>query len=448
MKFLYSIANKGLRAPKLQTAGFTLIELMVYIALLGMIVLIAGQAFSDSTKMRVRTQSMLQANQNAGNVSAILKEDIAQLGAKSSVEASDASAIMDNFSIDHIGDVFMDPANADATQKDSSSYYIGNNGNLDTLKFRKLRYDQDGHFVAVEEITWYVDQGTLKRGCQTIAGTEETHLCPSSRVNIMTMAEGVQKFNLTPAEPGATESTSRILPSSDTSEHQFRLVPRYGDDNLAFTKVEPANGGLSVTLSEFTSNYDFDNQEPILDGRNANQVFLAEASDLSGNWQDRCSQITLNANTEYEISFSMPYMSDASRLFCPGRDYMGVGFRYTNDGSRPNEINDFMFYPPTIAGASEGTRKFRFRTRNQIENVCLSFTFASYSPIVASGKITLSEVVLKKVETANYTFSGNAIAIPEKKNVKALRLELSVGVHGEFSVLSLVIPTPSNGTKD
>ena len=430
------------------TSGFTLIELMVYIALLGGIVLIAGQAFSDSTKMRVRTQSMLQANQNAGNVSSILKEDITQLGAKSSQEAAAAGASMDNFSTDHIHDVFIDPDNADNAQKDSSSYRIGNNGNLDTLIYKRIRYDQDGHYVAVDSIFWYVDGGILKRGCKTVSGAEDIDQCPSSSASVVEMAEGVQRFNITAAEPGATESTSHILPSTDTSVHKFRLVPRYGDDNLAFTKVEPPNGDLSVVLSGFASNYNFDNQEPVLDGRNSNQVFLAQATDLSGNWQERCAKITLETNTEYEISFSMPYSSDASRLFCPGRDYMGVGFRYTNDGARPNEINDFMFYPPTHAGASEGARKFRFRTMHKIENVCMSFTFASYSPVVGSGKITLSEVVLKKVESANYTFSGAEIAPTEKKNVKALRLELTMGVRGESSVLSLIIPIPSNGTKD
>lgn len=428
--------------------GFTLIELMVYIALLGGIVLIAGQAFSDSTKMRIRTQSMLQSNQNAGNVGSILQEDIAQLGAKSSQEEN-AIATKDTFYIDAMGDVFMDPNNADATKKDSSSYYIGNNDELDTLKFKKIRYDQDGHYVAVEEITWYVDEddGTLKRICQTIAGTEE-EACKSNDPDVVTMAAGVQKFNITAAEPGIKESLSRILPSADTSVHGFRLIPRYGDYNLAFTNVDPVGGGTTVSLSGFASNYDFENQEPITDGKNANQVFYADLINLDGNWKERCHSLTFETNTEYEISFTMPYSSDASRLFCPGRDYMSVGFRRINDGTRPSDLKDFTFYPPTNTGAAEGKRRFRFRTKNKIENVCMAFTFASYSPVVANGKISFSEIILKRVESANYTFSGNAIDITEKKHVKALRLELSIAIHGENGVLSLVIPIPSNGTQD
>ncbi|MBR2075781.1 MAG: type II secretion system protein, partial [Fibrobacter sp.] len=43
--------------------GFTLMELVVYMAIMGIIVLVAGQAFSNSTKFRVRTQNMIRATQ-------------------------------------------------------------------------------------------------------------------------------------------------------------------------------------------------------------------------------------------------------------------------------------------------------------------------------------------------------------------------------------------------
>lgn len=48
--------------------GFTLMELVVYIAMIGIVVLIAGEAFSNSTKFRVRTQNMLKASEEASNV--------------------------------------------------------------------------------------------------------------------------------------------------------------------------------------------------------------------------------------------------------------------------------------------------------------------------------------------------------------------------------------------
>lgn len=43
-------------------------ELVVYIAMIGIVVLIAGEAFSNSTKFRVRTQNMLKASEETSNV--------------------------------------------------------------------------------------------------------------------------------------------------------------------------------------------------------------------------------------------------------------------------------------------------------------------------------------------------------------------------------------------
>ena len=55
-------------------SGFTLMELMVYIAILSIVVLIAGQAFTDSTRFRIRTQNMLKATQVAENVGNFARE--------------------------------------------------------------------------------------------------------------------------------------------------------------------------------------------------------------------------------------------------------------------------------------------------------------------------------------------------------------------------------------
>ena len=94
---------------KTQTSkrGFTLMELMVYIAILGIVVLIAGQAFTDSTRFRIRTQNMLKATQVAENIGTLFKSDVAQMGAKSSKERN-TSANTDSFYVDAIHDVFIE----------------------------------------------------------------------------------------------------------------------------------------------------------------------------------------------------------------------------------------------------------------------------------------------------------------------------------------------------
>ena len=92
--------------------GFTLMELLGYMALLGAIVVIAGRAFTDSTKFRVRTHNIISANQEAGNVGPLLQSDISQMGSK-----SDTTYVVHDT-------VYMDPRNNDPNKRDSSSYIL------------------------------------------------------------------------------------------------------------------------------------------------------------------------------------------------------------------------------------------------------------------------------------------------------------------------------------
>ena len=71
---------------KFSKSGFTLMELLVYMAIVGIIVVIAGEAFSNSTKFRVRTDNMIKSTQEAENVGMLFKADVEQMGTKSSKE--------------------------------------------------------------------------------------------------------------------------------------------------------------------------------------------------------------------------------------------------------------------------------------------------------------------------------------------------------------------------
>ena len=148
MEFFSRLTNKGTNVQMQRASGFTLIELMVYIALLGGIVLIAGQAFSDSTKMRMRTQSMLQASETAEKVAAIFKADVAQTGAKTAMEAgaSESGAEYGNKFSNIYTNVYMDP---NSENKDSSSFSVVTKNGFDSLTIRRLRYDESGHYSAV-----------------------------------------------------------------------------------------------------------------------------------------------------------------------------------------------------------------------------------------------------------------------------------------------------------
>ncbi len=431
-----------------------MMELVVYMAMIGIVVLVAGEAFSNSTRFRVRSQNMLKAAQVAEDVGVLFKDDVSQLGAKSSKEVN-ASTSADTFFVEK-EKIYIDPDHA--TRPDSSSFVVKKNFNgvegQDSLGLLRIRYQENGTFAAVERVGWYVENDVLKRSCQTIDGTEDDENCPKDSL-VVVMAENVETFTVLPAKPQTNFADSRVLPSTDTSIHNFRLISRFGDENFAFLQTNPSDGGTSIALSGFTSNYDFEQQKPLTDGRNANQVFLAMANSNAGNWKSLCQKITLESGVEYEISFSMPYSEDASRMFCPGRDHMSVGFRYVNDASRPTELNDFLFYPPTVEGAAEGLRSMRFSVKDTIKDVCLAFTFASYSPVAATGTVFLSDVQLRKVESANYQFDesinineSDAQYVRNKQNVKALRWHLVVNQNGETGQVTSVIPIPSNGPRD
>lgn len=433
--------------------GFTLMELMVYIAILGIVVLIAGQAFSDSTKIRVRTQSQLRSTEVAENVGSLLNDDIAQMGAKSAKEEA-AGASFD----------WTDSVYIDIGAEDSSSFKVGANG--DSLKFRRIRYSDKGAFDAVEEVVWYKQGKSLFRSCISKvqnAGATASADCPSTGALVVEMATEVDSFRVIPATPGvlssdyastsgSTRQFPRLLPSStDTSIHDFRFISRFGDNDFTYLSSNPEEGGTSVAVSGFASNYNFDDEEIDTDGKKANQVFVASAGDNGADWRE-CQKVNLKVGYTYEISFEIPFVENNSRMFCPGRDHIAVGFRNGENGNEIPGLEDFLFYPPATINAG-GKRSFRFSVRESVNNACMAFTFVTYSPLANSGAVSISNLELNRVESSNYTFDESRVnystmSVLDKRNVKAFKINLQIKTNGEAGKVSLVIPTPSNGVKD
>ena len=462
-------------------AGFTLMELMVYMAIVGIIVLIAGEAFSNSTKMRVRTDNMVRATQEAENVGMILKTDIEQLGAKSSKEsgaAATGSVFGDNFGSVHKS-VYMDPDNTDDSKKDSSSFRITSDGNFSNVTFRRLRYDDDGYYVATEEINWFVDdEATLKRTCKLIDkrdGWAFDNSDPCSDVGAdlvpVSMAFQVTKFNVVAAKPSAKVDDVQVFPVGSNS---FRMASRQTENHyVRFTTKnllgEENNGGTGAIFSDFYSNYDNLNETiRTSSDQMMNQAFAIKDETVEEtDWKKLCSsygRLTLKENQEYEISFEVAYpgtSSDKSLLFIPEQDHMSVGFRNISTGNIPEVngvklIDDFLFFPPMSASGS-GTRKMRFHVSQEVSNVCLAFTFALYSPLVSQGTVTIKNLKLLKVASSDYTFANPPYDAEsnkvDKKNVKALKVEFQVsrgaknGGKGETGDVVIVVPKQSNGPR-
>ena len=422
--------------------GFTLMELMVYIALLGGIVLIAGQAFSDSTKMRVRTQNMLQASEVAESVANLIKDDIAQTGAKSSMEdgvSGVGAQYGNNFSGIH-SDLYMDPGDGD-----SSSFSITTKDGFDSLTIRRLRYDDCGFFLAKEQIAWYVRNGTLLRKCKFLPNkmtqidetgnivvdsegnpifvdiplTAHDASCKSSIPDDdpckdsteVEIAEGVSMFTVIPGKPGVVGDNIQLFPAAGVTE--FRLVGRNdGARELPLITNEAGEinkGGNTQTLTNFYQNYDHIHEKIKETGQKVNEVIaIRNETTTITSWKSLCSQegnhFTFEPGEQYEISFeiSSPNANnDKSKMFVPGEDYMSVGFRDKESGDLPKvkdvvQVSNFTFFPPMgLNGEGSGPgRSVRFSVANKVENVCLAFTFACYSPLVSQGKVSITNLKL------------------------------------------------------
>lgn len=444
--------------------GFTLMELMVYIAIVGVVVIVAGQAFSNSTKFRVRTTNMLKSNDVAERTASMFLDDVSQTGVKSYKESGDAS---NPDRMEKSDAVYIAPTGSPA---DSSSFVLVKNASGDNLVIKRVRYNASGSFEAVEEVNWFKRDSVVYRSCKTIAfasGATSPADCPAANSPEVAIAEHVGTFEIIPAQPSivgdaseSAEEKSIVLPLASTGMllREFRLVPRYDMASVGsgaeFIPISfsPSDGGTSQELSGFVSNYDKSTHSPITTGKKAHQVFVSKANTgvlvADGNyWKTLCSKVTLDSASEYEISFKVPYSEDNSRLFCPGRDHAAVGFRDL-EGNSIDGLSDFLFYTP--ASKEEPQRRmFRFSVNKTINDVCMAFTFSSYSP-ENGGKVTINDLLLRKVASANYNFDDVTYnpQPADKQNVKAFKLNLVVKQGGETSEISQIVSAPSNGPRD
>ena len=470
-------------------------------AIVGIIVLIAGQAFSDSTKFRVRTQNMLKATQEAENIASIFKSDVIQMGAKSAQEdgtSEKGDEYGDKFSAIY-DSVYMDPYNPVLENVDLSSFLISSSSNF---IFRRVRYDADGAYKAVEEVHWFVENEgknsvykVLKRACRTVDGVaDDDGICPADKTRdeaaaeAVEIARGVVEFRVFAPEPIAA-SEEQIFP---TSGNTFRLIPRTEEEHyFNFSSVgsdgNPNSTGEEIVLTQFYTNYDNAHGKLKTEHSNMNQAFAVNPEDPDAGdwkWKDYCENrglIPLEKNNTYEISFEVPFTSISNEFeiqpFVPGEDHMSVGFRGKISGEVPTIkkddkripiVEDFLFFPPYSSKGS-GKRYMRFTVPADVDTVCLAFTFACYSPKASQATLKISNLKIKKIPGLNYSFDkANPGAYdPEdhkndKKNIKALMLRLRLGrggsgkvnaatgkiENGETGEIEMVIPTPSNGPND
>lgn len=430
--------------------GMTLMELLVYMAIVGIVVVVAGTAFTNSTKMRIRTEGKLSASQLAEDVGTLIKDDVGQMGAKGAKYSKDVGS--DSFYVENR--VLIDPANNDLSsfvyQKGADvSVEMGGVNTAhrnDSLFMKRIRYSESGQYEAVEEVSWFVENGQLIRTCESVDAVTEQASCPSEEASRVTIAENVKFFELTPATPGILSSdVDVVLYPSGGNKNLFRLISRYDGTKYFRLNLTPPEGGNNILLNGFVSNFDTENEEYTSE-KKVNEVYAAEQGGDEGTWSDLCTHVTLEKDVAYRLSFMISRSSekDKSQMFVPGKDHMSVGFR-TADGEKTS-VRDFSFYPPMASEAGTVERVMQFSPSEKLSNVCIAFDFAAYSPLLATGSMNMSGLKLQKDPEASYTFvSGYNPLTGDKSRVRAFQVSLAVEKNKEIGRVKLVVPVPSNG---
>jgi len=417
--------------------GFTLIELLVYVSLLGVIILIAGRVFSDSTSFRLRTQNMLMATEEANKVAILIEEDLSSMGSKS---WKTVSASSDSFNVETT--VYIDPDNADDTKKDSSSFLLTRGGGKDSIVFRRTEYHANGSFSSVQEIAWFLKGTSLWRSCKTLEGTATTVCTKDAIPEPVLMAQNVETFSLTPGMPGSGPDT--LFPSSAGAG--FRLLKRVGG-NFVDANIDPeVPGGTSILISGLAHNYNYVTNEPDSLNKIANELYVHPHSANTVTWGN-CQEFTFLPKTPYAIKMNVPYLKNNITMFRPSYDHMAIGLRKTNGNLIPN-VTDYAFYP-SFSNSSKSERYIEFMLSDTTK-ACIAFTIALYSPLLDNSSIQIENLTVLHLSNRSYqfgTFSDNVTDLTLKKNVKAFKLHLKVINRNESGEVESIIPVLNNGEK-
>lgn len=421
--------------------GFTLMELMVYCGLIGIIVMVAGQAYSDSVKFRVRSEAMVKSSSEANAAAVLLQEDLSQMGAKASFE--DGSAYQYNFAVLNDTSTGSDGSITDKASYDLVKNYGGSG--LDSISFKRVVYDDEGKADFVQRIAWVAKDKKLFRECETVeelsdktAPADCKKYDSESPEQILMASNSVTKFSLTPGkrlQDGKNCPTTNESRGCLKSGTTFTLASR-GDGS---GEISPLNV-RGDTISGFFNN----NNTGTSFGNHYSQLYFLKNEVANPEW-DKCTLFTFEPNMTYAVSF---YIYAPSRIgyvnymrnFQAEQDHIGVGFR-GRDGNRVSgAVDDFLVYPSQQDDSKDGYRYFEFSFREQTQ-ACLTFTFSFYSSHAAEGYLVLSGIGIYPRDEASYDFTPGA----SKDQHKAFKLDLDINNRGEITEIKRLIPTPNNG---
>lgn len=372
-------------------AGFTLVELLVYIGLVALVALLAGNVLVDTIRMKQTTENKMTAFANANEAIGYLEADLMRLGAK---------AWMVNSTMSQANrDVYWD-----TTTGDFSSFGITDNvlPGLDRLTFRAGFYDPVVDTVQNTRIvSWWVDaDSNLWRQEQVLGAAASPAVL---------MISGVSGFNV---EPGVLLEDS----SAGSSRMQFTIA-----DSLQMV----ANGVIQLTstvnglqLTNFPTNA----SDSI---RFTTRNFVFEPGVTYG------VRIKMNPNTGLSTDFNMH------------TDTIKVGFRSISGTAMLPGVNDYLMFPGQITGSRE--RVFRFTQGASTPVAAMLVMNFHFGPLISNDTLTIDSIKIWRDRLAQYQWLTPALTINQKNRTKGIRIDLRVMRRGEESHMRRIISTPNNG---
>jgi len=426
--------------------AFTLIELVVYMAIMGFIIIVAGRVFSDSAKMRVRSQNMIKNSEELGRLSDLIKEDVAQMGTKAYGKSSASS-----YQFDVATKVYWDLSAAD-----SSSYVLSKNH--DSLFFRKMAFNQNGSYAGVREINWYFKDKKIYRSCQTVSGTEDPAECPTSKPDTVLMGSNISRLEFFPSKPGMPPGSSSSVASdilfTSNADNEFDFKPQQSDGDIVSIQIKDEGNNTQSVSGIYEKNSS-------TSGKKRAVLCLAEAGS--------CIERLFLKGETYAIEFEMPFVrgeqgDSIGSQFLLGEDHLAIGLRKGDYSKFPDSLApppDVLIYPPQ---SNENLlRHIEFTPKKDI-SASVVLTFAFYSEKAYLGRLMFKDFkVFRKNDEAFHFPKGDygteAANISEKykqkKNAKAFEMILELENRGEKSGTvakdengnekGMVILTPNNG---
>ena len=369
--------------------GFTLVELLVYIAISTIVVVLAATAWYNSAVFSLVSQKSLDLSGRANLTLKTIERDLERMGL-SAGQAGAAVSITDL--------VYMDE-----DIDDRSSFDFWDNSNEDSLVFRTARFDNSQSIIGYEEVTYKLENNQLLRVSAPYGLVDD-----AGDITTTIMEENVETFNIQLGVYGRKTLT--------------------GDSVLKNHVID--NSTVSNNIGSFASAAYL---ATIRDLDPDSGVFISPTMDdsvLAFQWMDGGNAFEFEPipGETYTLSFNTYFNEDFISSYNAARDSIVIRLKQASDtssllvGTEP-----YRMYPSSIASIL--SRRYDFNTSSNgkiIIQIITSLSRVDGNPEMAFNGFQISQ---HSLASSNYLsdLSGSLEEqIKTKMATKSLKITLGL----------------------